>query len=53
VPVLMIGSDQALADGRLADVAPTILGLMGIDQPSEMTGTNLLTPLGSGVRQTA
>jgi 2,3-bisphosphoglycerate-independent phosphoglycerate mutase len=44
VPVLMIGSDLGLKDGRLADVAPTILSLLGIEQPTEMTGHNLLTP---------
>ena len=30
------------ASGALTDVAPTVLELMGIDQPSEMTGTSLL-----------
>jgi len=34
--------DRALADGRLADLAPTILHLMGLDQPTEMTGRSLL-----------
>jgi 2,3-bisphosphoglycerate-independent phosphoglycerate mutase len=29
-------------EGILADVAPTILALMGIDQPPEMTGRSLL-----------
>ncbi|MGQ0541637.1 MAG: 2,3-bisphosphoglycerate-independent phosphoglycerate mutase [Blastocatellia bacterium] len=28
-------------DGALSDVAPTILGLLGIDKPSEMSGTDL------------
>jgi len=32
-----------LRDGILADVAPTILELMGVPQPPEMTGTSLLT----------
>jgi 2,3-bisphosphoglycerate-independent phosphoglycerate mutase len=32
---------EAIEDGILADVAPTVLKLMGIDQPSEMTGTPL------------
>ena len=27
--------------GRLADVAPTVLGLMGLPAPEEMTGKNL------------
>jgi 2,3-bisphosphoglycerate-independent phosphoglycerate mutase len=32
----------SLADGRLADVAPTLLALMGLKQPPEMTGHSLL-----------
>ncbi|NVJ99646.1 MAG: 2,3-bisphosphoglycerate-independent phosphoglycerate mutase [Alphaproteobacteria bacterium] len=43
VPVLMIGSDRGIKDGRLADVAPTMLNLLGIKQPAEMTGTSLVT----------
>jgi 2,3-bisphosphoglycerate-independent phosphoglycerate mutase len=31
-----------LADGRLADVAPTLLRLLGLPQPAEMTGFSLL-----------
>jgi 2,3-bisphosphoglycerate-independent phosphoglycerate mutase len=31
-----------LRDGIFADVAPTILGLLGLGVPSEMTGKNLL-----------
>jgi 2,3-bisphosphoglycerate-independent phosphoglycerate mutase len=31
-----------LAGGVLADVAPTILEMLGIDQPPEMTGRSLL-----------
>jgi 2,3-bisphosphoglycerate-independent phosphoglycerate mutase len=34
----------ALADGSLRDVAPTILGLLGIDPPPEMTGRDLRVP---------
>lgn len=33
-------------DGILADVAPTILSLLGLPQPKEMTGRNLLVPEG-------
>jgi len=33
---------QLRADGVLADVAPTILQVMGIAQPAEMTGRSLL-----------
>ena len=45
--VLLAGGDVALADGRLADVAPTLLALMGLPQPKEMTGVSLLRPLRS------
>ena len=33
---------ESVADGRLADIAPTILHLMGIPQPAEMTGRSLI-----------
>ena len=44
VPVAMIGgpSDATLASGRLADLAPTLLELMGLPQPEEMTGQSLI-----------
>lgn len=48
VPLMLIeGQEQgsqahALADGRLADIAPTLLALMGLPQPAEMTGQSLL-----------
>ena len=43
VPVLLAGAPGThLRDGRLADIAPTLLALMGIKQPSEMTGKSLL-----------
>jgi 2,3-bisphosphoglycerate-independent phosphoglycerate mutase len=35
-------------DGILADVAPTILFLLGLPQPTEMTGRNLLLPAENG-----
>ena len=34
--------DAKIADGILADVAPTILHIMGMQQPAEMTGKNLI-----------
>ncbi|EDQ06149.1 2,3-bisphosphoglycerate-independent phosphoglycerate mutase [Sulfitobacter indolifex] len=45
VPVVVVGAPEgaALRDGRLADLAPTILHLMGLPQPNEMTGKSLLT----------
>ncbi len=46
VPLIYVSADPeaptAIKDGKLADVAPTILGLMGVDLPIEMTGDNLL-----------
>lgn len=46
VPLILIspaGRGVSLQEGgRLADVAPTILDLLGIEQPPEMTGTSLL-----------
>lgn len=45
VPCIFVGNDTpglALAEGRLADVAPTILSSMGIRQPDIMTGQNLV-----------
>lgn len=42
VPVVLISDDvSAIHDGILADVAPTVLKLMGIDQPEAMTGKAL------------
>ena len=45
VPVALVGGpDNAqLRDGRLADLAPTLLDLMGLDLPPEMTGRSLIT----------
>jgi 2,3-bisphosphoglycerate-independent phosphoglycerate mutase len=36
-----------LTDGRLADVAPTVLALLGLPQPSQMTGHSLLVENGA------
>lgn len=43
VPFLYIGRAATLADqGALSDIAPSILNIMGLEQPSEMTGNNLI-----------
>ena len=43
VPVLIVSDrDVQVQDGILADVAPTILSLMGIAQPDEMSGRSLI-----------
>ena len=46
VPCVLVGGPDgaALHPGRLADVAPTVLALMGVDQPAAMTGRSLLDP---------
>lgn len=44
VPVILVGGPPGarLREGRLADVAPTLLGLMGLPVPPEMTGESLI-----------
>ncbi|MGV3693096.1 MAG: 2,3-bisphosphoglycerate-independent phosphoglycerate mutase, partial [Paracoccus marcusii] len=44
VPVIVYGAPgvTGLRDGRLADLAPTVLALMGLDQPFDMTGESLI-----------
>jgi 2,3-bisphosphoglycerate-independent phosphoglycerate mutase len=46
VPLVYIGSEPVILNpegGVLPDIAPTLLGLMGLPQPAEMTGSNLAT----------
>ncbi|MBM3600252.1 MAG: 2,3-bisphosphoglycerate-independent phosphoglycerate mutase [Alphaproteobacteria bacterium] len=48
VPAMLIGGPAgigALADGKLADIAPTMLDLLGLPQPRSMTGRSLLQPV--------
>ena len=43
VPVVTVGSKFALKDGgKLCDLCPTLLDIMGLNKPSEMTGESLL-----------
>lgn len=43
VPFCVIGYDCQLRDGgRLADIAPTMLQIMGLEQPEEMDGVSLI-----------
>ncbi len=48
VPLVYVGSKADVSlkpvGGRLADIAPTMVALLGLDQPSEMTGVNLINP---------
>jgi 2,3-bisphosphoglycerate-independent phosphoglycerate mutase len=44
VPIIAVNAPPGtrLENGRLADVAPTLLALMGLQQPQPMTGHSLL-----------
>lgn len=46
VPLIYIGEQklQVRSGGKLSDIAPTILSLMNIEAPTEMTGESLLLP---------
>ncbi|WP_170582711.1 2,3-bisphosphoglycerate-independent phosphoglycerate mutase [Ruegeria arenilitoris] len=45
VPVALVGGPDGatLREGRLSDLAPTVLNLMGLPKPPEMTGQSLLS----------
>ena len=44
VPIIVVAEGvRSLMDGKLADVAPTVLDLLGLDQPSDMTGRSLIS----------
>ncbi len=47
VPIIAVNAKGKLklGNGRLADVAPTLLALMGIDKPAPMTGHSLIEPV--------
>jgi 2,3-bisphosphoglycerate-independent phosphoglycerate mutase len=57
VPFLMVNAPSAVRqveNGRLADVAPTLLALMGLKQPEAMTGHSLIAdPSALGARRSA
>ena len=47
VPCILVGNDVNgihLNPGKLADIAPTLLALMGVEQPKDMTGNILFHP---------
>ena len=43
VPLILVGMNKVrLKEGKLADLAPTMLEMMGLEKPEEMTGASLL-----------
>ena len=42
VPFIICGADVKLKSGRLADIAPTMLDLMGVAKPAKMSGESLI-----------
>ena len=43
VPLILVGMENAkLREGRLADLAPTMLDIMNLEKPTEMTGESLI-----------
>ena len=42
VPFCVINHPCELRDGRLADIAPTMLKILGLPQPAEMTGESII-----------
>ena len=55
VPLILVsGEDKKVSlrsDGSLRDISPTILGLLGIDQPKDMTGHDLRQGLGTAEKK--
>jgi len=54
VPIILVNGPvwaHGLRDGRLADIAPTLLRFLGLPQPAAMTGRSLLVE--EGVRKAA
>ena len=49
VPLILTGRRRGagrLSNGKLADIAPTVLDLLGLEQPAEMTGKSLIVHAG-------
>lgn len=46
VPFMVVGENLKSAklrkDGRLSDIAPTVLDIMELEKPEEMTGTSII-----------
>jgi 2,3-bisphosphoglycerate-independent phosphoglycerate mutase len=45
VPLIITGTGDLRDGGELADIAPTVLSLLGVSQSPDMTGKDLLKPL--------
>ena len=47
VPLILVNGNDgiSLTNGRLADLAPSLLAMMGINQPARMTGKSLFTTI--------
>lgn len=47
VPLTVVGAGNVKLreDGKLSDIAPTVLDLLGVEKPADMTGTSLLIKL--------
>lgn len=43
VPFVLTDTSASLSEGELSDLAPTVLALLGIDKPLQMTGKNLIS----------
>ena len=43
VPFVLTDTSVAVSDGELSDLAPTVLGILGLDKPLQMTGKNLIS----------
>lgn len=43
VPLILVGMENAkLKEGKLADLAPTMLEIMDLEKPQEMTGESII-----------
>ena len=44
VPLILVGMGEnvELKEGKLADLAPTMLEIMGLEKPEEMTGESII-----------
>lgn len=50
VPFIVVSEDSKQftlkPDGSLRDISPTILGMLGLDEPTDMTGADLRVKIG-------